>query len=235
MGKLLAGVVAVASLLPAVCRAADVQYGGGALVGAPLGELADNVDVLGGLGGHAVFASRPEKVLGLRFDASIQLYGSRTLHVPLGDVSGRLTEDVTTDNWLASLSVGPQLLAPTGRLRPYLHPFAGVSYFATTTDVRLPRVSGSGRIPFATRLTSTNFDDTVFCYGAGAGVLIALGGGHVALDLGGRYVRNGRVSYLTESDLKDSPRGGVTLAPRRSQGNLLELRIGVAVVAKRGR
>ncbi len=227
MPKGLVAAFAVACLVPAGARAGEVQYGGGAIVGAPLGELADNVEVLGGIGGHTVFAVRPGEALGLRLDGSIQLYGSRTLHVPVGPPGGRQTDDVETDNWVANVAVGPQFVVPSGPVRPYLHPFVGISYFSTTTDVTPPRGG-----PFSFTRTSTNFDDTVFSYGAGAGLLVGFGDGHVALDLGARYVRNGRVSYLTADDLKDDGSGGVVLLPRRTRGDLVEVRLGIAIVSR---
>jgi hypothetical protein len=134
----------------------------------------------------------------------------------------------TTDNWIAQLAVGPQVMARSGRLRPYAHAFGGVSYFATTSQLVFPRpvavlvVPGAPLVPVGQDAfrTTTHHDDVIASYGGGAGVLVGLGQGGTALDLGVRYVGGGTVRYLVEGD----PVGSV---PRRSQGHMVEFRIGV--------
>jgi hypothetical protein len=119
-------------------------------------------------------------------------------------------------------------MARSGRVRPYAHAFGGLSYFATTSELVWPRPSlvlavpgvppvVVGQDPFR---TTTHHDDVIASYGAGGGVLVSLGKGGTALDLGARYVGGGTVRYLVEGD----PLNGVA---RRSQGHLLEFRIGV--------
>ena len=197
------------------------QYGGGALVGMPTGAFGRQVGTGGGIAGHALWSSHGG-VVGLRLDGSFFLYGSETLRVPAPREGPRLTARVTTDNWTAHATVGPQVMAASGPVRPYAHAFAGVGYYGTTTEVRDPSVRVEPFTPVVTRTaTSTNYDAAAFAYGAGAGVLIPLGGRGVALDAGARYVRDGQVSYLTEGDL---------LTPRRSTGSVVEFRLGLTVV-----
>jgi hypothetical protein len=197
-----------------------LRFGGAVSVAAPTGEFADHVDVAGGLSGVALFG-RPRGVLALRADAGWLLYGSQKLRRRVPGTDGRVLEDVaTTDNWIAHAELGPQLMARSGRVRPYAHAFAGVSHFATSSELVRPRRTGAFGDPFR---TTTHESDTVGSYGAGTGVLIGLGGGGTALDLGVRYVANGRARYLADGDPLDGPL-------RRSEGHLVEFRLGIAAL-----
>jgi hypothetical protein len=231
-----AAAVLVALALPAGAeepsRAESVRFrfGGSLALAAPTGEFARHIDVAGGLSG-AVLYGRPHSPLALRADAGWLLYGTRTLRRAIPGTDGRVLEDVaTTDNWIAQVAIGPQLMARSGRVRPYANAFAGASYFATSSELVRPRRSRTlvvpapgtpvvvvGQDPFR---TTTHFDDAIASYGAGTGLLIGLGRGGTALDLGVRYVANGRVRFLAEGDALD----GET---RRSEGHLLEFRVGV--------
>jgi hypothetical protein len=215
--------------------AAETHYGGSAVYGAPTGGFRDHFDVSGGVAGFAV-VSRPGGALGLRIDGTWLLYGSRTVHAPLPGPAPRQSYEVTTDNWLGQVTVGPQLMAPSGRVRPYVTGFAGLGYFSTTSESRGP-LYGRAPSPILVQPVriSTNFDDTTFAYGGAAGFVVELGGGGLALDFGARYVVDGRVSFLTEGDLADDGRGGVQLTPRRASGSFFEIRIGVTSVTRRSR
>jgi hypothetical protein len=209
------------------------RFGGGAALAAPTGAFADHVDVGGGLSGFALYGRR-EGVVALRADAGWLLYGTRTLRRPVGGTDGRVLEDVaSTDNWIAHLTVGPQLMARSGRVRPYANAFGGVSYFATTSELLRPRLdrlvvtSPPGTPLVAARFdpfrTTTHFDDATVAYGAGAGVLIALGSGATALDLGVRYLANGNVRFLVEGDAVDG-----SLEARHARARLIEFRLGLS-------
>lgn len=226
-GRRVSGGAALVALALAVPAAAGedaaasgpgFRFGGALTVAAPTGEFARHVDVAGGLSGFALFG-RPRGVLALRADAGWLLYGTETLRRPVPGTEGRVLEDVaSTDNWIAHASVGPQLMARSGRLRPYAHAFVGVSHFATSSELLRPRRDrGFAGDPFR---TTTHESDTIGSYGAGGGLLIGLGGGGTALDLGVRYVGNGRVRFLVEDDPLDAPL-------RRSEGHLVEFRLGI--------
>ena len=229
--------LASALLAPAAAQAEEApgagpgfRFGGAVTVASPTGEFARHVDVAGGLSGFALFG-RPGGILALRGDAGWLIYGSETLRRPVPGTQGRVLEDVArTDNWIAHAAVGPQVMARSGRVRPYANAFGGLSYFATSSELVRPRRGGTVVVPapFGPGVivtedafrTTTHESDTIGSYGAGAGVLVALGDGGTGLDLGVRYVANGRVGFLTEDDPLDGPL-------RRSQGHLVEFRIGV--------
>jgi opacity protein-like surface antigen len=236
--RLMWGAVAVTVLaMPAV--AADTsrsqptfRFGGAAALATPAGEFAEHVDVGGGLTGFALYG-RPDGLFALRADAGWLLYGTETLRRPVRGTAGRVVEDVaSTDNWIAHVTAGPQLMARSGRVRPYANAFGGLAYFATTSELLRPRLdrlvvtSPPGTPLIAARLdpfrTTTHFDDATATYGGGAGVLIALGSGGTALDLGVRYMANGRVRFLVEGDAVDG-----SLEARRARARLFEFRIGV--------
>jgi len=203
-------------------EAFELSFGGGAVVGQPLGDFADQVGTPYGLGGHMAWG-RPGRAFALRLEATGLIYGSETRRVPVGRQGLRQSVEVETTNGMATLGLGPQLVAPRGSLRPYVSAFAGFSYFSTESSVR---PDGS----FVTTAFSTNYDDTVYAYGGGVGILIPLGSdtsGGLALDLGARFVGGGKVRYLAEGDLRDAPGGGLTFTPRQTKANRIEFHIGL--------
>jgi hypothetical protein len=210
---------------PAKVSAGDafqMSFGGSAMVGQPLGDFADQVGTPYGLGGHIAWA-RPGRAFGLRLEVTGLIYGSETRRVPVGQVGLRQSVEVETTNGMATLGAGPQLVAPRGSIRPYVTAFAGLSYFSTDSTVR----ADAAFIPVA---QSTNYDDTVFAYGAGLGILIPLGAGKSggwALDLGARFVDGGQVRYLAAGDIEDLPGGGVSFTPLQTKANRIEFHIGL--------
>jgi len=194
----------------------DILYGGHILVGVPVGEFDRHVGAGLGLAGHGVLAI-PDAPIGLRVQGSWLVYGSETYSAPL---IGHVWADVTTENWISSLGVGPQLMARSGALRPYVHAVAGFSYFSTTSEVR-------GQDDFYGFARSTDFDDFTFSWGFGGGFQLSLSDS-LSLDVGVRYLDNGRVRYLTEGDIYEDDFGDVFLTPRRSEANLVEVVLGVS-------
>ncbi len=216
-----ASLAAILASVAAPSIAADLRWGGGALVGSPRGDLGRQIGTGGGVYGHLLYGPH-DSAFALRADGSFFLYGTETQRVPFSSTLPRIEREVRTDNWIGDLVVGPQLTLPKGPVRPYLNAFAGVSYFSTTSELVEP-------FPIGPTLSSTNYDDTVFSYGGGAGVLIGLGKGGTFLDAGVRWVHGDRASYLAKGDLKDDGHGGVSFDPRRTTGDRLEFRLGVTV------
>jgi hypothetical protein len=198
----------------------SVHLGGGLLLAQPTGQFANYVDFGIGVGAHALWEPVPDGALGLRLDGSYLVYGSETRRyslVPLVDV------DVTTQNQIAGLQVGPQLSVGRGRVRAYGFGQIGFSYFATTSSVE-----GSGN--FDSFANTTNFDDFTFASSVGGGFRVQLSQGRapVALDLGARYLYNGRARYLREGSI-EVVGDEVTITPIESQTNLIVYQIGVSI------
>lgn len=221
--------VAWAYLLAAGLTAADdappvdrFLWGGAVQVGDPRGAFGEGADTGVGALIHATMRTG-SGTLGWRVEGGWLVYGSESLGVPVPGTQGRVTHDVAfTENSVGHLVTGPVVMAARGAVRPYASAFAGVSYFDTATELR-PFALGPA---FA---RDTHFDDTVFTYGASAGVLVPLGGSGMSLDLGVRYARNNDARYLVEGDLHEETDGSLSFSPRRSDADVLDFRIGLTV------
>jgi hypothetical protein len=180
-------------------------YGGGGVLGAqPIGEFSDYIDAGIGIGGHGILRVDERGLLGLRVDGGFLVYGSETKRVPLSNtIGGRIQVDVNTTNNIFFFGVGPQLMLPTGSVRPYANAGVGFSVFATTSSVE--GVDNASQ-PFA---SDNNQSDVTLAYGGGAGLYIPVYRGRsiVSLDLGARFHSNGRVEYLREGSIRDLPNG----------------------------
>jgi opacity protein-like surface antigen len=214
---------------PATASGEPRFQGGLSLSGAQtLGDFHEYVKNGFGVAGHALYRADRYGAFALRLDGGFLNYGSETLELPLSDRpgGGRVGLDVTTSNNIFWLGVGPQLMVPAGPVRPYANATAGFSYFATTSSVK-------GRSDYEPFANDTNFDDTPFSWGGGAGVLIPVS--HKArslvfIDIGARYHNNGKsVQYLREGGVQDLPNGGILLTPIRSRADMVTWHVGVSV------
>jgi hypothetical protein len=192
----------------------------------PAGQFGQYVDNGVGVGVHGLARLGASGAFALRIDGNFVQYGRETKRVPLSPtVGGRINVDLTTSNNIFWVGVGPELMAPRGPVRPYVNGSVGFSYFATESS--LSGVDDSENV-----LHNTNYDDTVFSYSAGTGVLIPVVHGRrtlVFLDLGARFNNNGRAQYLREGGIEDLPNGGIALHPIDSNANLWTYHIGVTI------
>lgn len=195
-------------------------WGGAVQVGEPRGTFGQAADTGVGALIHGTVRTR-SGVLGWRLETGWLVYGSESFGAPIPGTNGRVTTDVAfTENSVGHAVTGPVLMAARGTVRPYATAFAGVSYFETATELRPFRLGPA----FA---RETHFDDTVFTYGASAGVLVPLGRSGVCLDLGARYARNHDARYLAEGDVLETVDGALTFVPRMSDADVLDFRIGL--------
>lgn len=208
-----------------------VVFGGvQAVYGRPVGEFREYVRHGAGLNATLFWTPRRDGPLAVRADGGFLVYGSERKRVCFsGTVGCRVELDLTTTNSIAYLNAGPQLMVPTGAVRPYVNGAIGFSYFATTSQVEGTRSDE----PFA---STTNFSDLAFTWLGGGGMLIRLAGGRtpVFLDLGARYNANGQVEYLKRGDIQDNPDGTITFTPTRSEANLVTIHLGVSVGIRSG-
>ena len=208
---------------------ARAVLGGGAFVAQPVGEFKNYVNNGFGAGGHLLLRVDPRGVLALRADVGYLVYGHETKRVSLPN-AGRVELDVTTSNNILTYSVGPQLAVPAGPIRPYVNAFMGGAYFFTQSSVG----GSDNSSDFA---STRNFDDNVPSYGYGGGVFVpfAVRNARVGLDLGARFVRNGRTRYLREGGIQDEPTGGFTVSPIESETNLVVYHVGISAELRGGR
>ncbi len=193
-----------------------------------LGDFHQYVKDGVGVAGHALYRVDRQGAFALRLDGGFLNYGNETIRLPLSTQpgGGRVELEVTTSNNIFWLGVGPQLMAPAGRVRPYVNAIAGFSYFATTSSV----AGADNEYSFA---DDTNLDDATLSWGGGAGVLIPVSHKSrslVFIDIGARYHNNGKsVQYLREGGIQDLPGGAIQLNPIRSRADMVTWHVGVSV------
>lgn len=211
-------------------RRTRAYAGAGVLAAVPQGEFADSIDNGWGVSGHLIVPLDAAGALGIRIEGGFVNYGNERFRTPLSSsIGGRIRVNVNTGNNIFFLGLGPQLLAPTGRLRPYVNGTVGFGYFATQSSVEGSRDDE----PFA---STTNFDDWTLQLAGGAGLYVPLrrGPAPISLDLGARYHRNGRVRYLREGSIRDNPDGSISFTPIESEADFLTLQLGVSVALRDG-
>lgn len=218
-------IVLVAGLLalPSALEAQDVQPSGLSLglsfvAAKPVGEmgtLVDNgfgVETTGGIpmaaGGH----------LRMRVDLGVVIYGWEEVYYC--DFTCRVGSEVTTTNSILYASVGPEIVLARGDIEPYLHAGAGLSIFATSSNM-------DDDYGFGPYMETTNYSDTVLRWRYGGGVRVRAGR-RTFIDLGVEKVDNQVANYLTEGDVVDQPDGSVLLYPNRSDADLMSFRVGVS-------
>lgn len=195
----------------------------------PQGEFGDFVEK--GWGGdlHGIYQLDDAGILGLRMDAGFLQYGHERVRVPLSSTTGgRILLDLNTSNNIAFIGVGPQIGLPDGRMKPYVHGFAGVSFLWTESSV-----TGSDSGDAFAR--TTHIDDQTFTWGGGAGLFLPVKtrGTRISVDVGVDYRNSGRASYLTEGDIRDEEDNTISFDPIESDTDLMTFRIGVSIGGRR--
>lgn len=234
LGGLLLPVVAAAqstvfmtdSLGPAT-RAGEPRFQGGLAlsVGQPVHEFRQYVDDGIGASGHGLYRMGGSGAFALRVDGGFVQYGSETKRIPWNDNVGRVSVDLTTRNNIFWAGVGPHLMVPSGPVRPYATGSVGFAVFTTNSSIR----DRDTDIEIA---SDNNQNDATWAMSGGGGFLIPVARNArslVFLDVGARYHRNGRVTYLREGGITDLPGGGVQYDRIRSEGDLWTFQVGVSV------
>jgi hypothetical protein len=189
----------------------------GLMIAQPVGEFSNFVDMHPGIGGAFALGGP----VGLRVGGSLLIYGHQRDFVPIG--GGRVLLDLSTDNLIGTLGVGPQITFGRGPVRPYGYGMIGFSYFATVSSLG----DRCGCDSFA---SSTNYDDVTLAGEAGGGLQFALSRHRpLFLDLSARYLRNGRVRYLPEGGVIEHSDRSVTLQAVESNANLVVFQLGLSV------
>src|SRR5256886_11001747 len=93
--------------------------GGGVMVGIPVGEFRNFVDVAGGLGGVIAVNLDRRGSVGLRLTGSYLQYGHERRPVALAGTGGLLGLDLNTAFYIASLRAGPPFVFREGPVRLY--------------------------------------------------------------------------------------------------------------------
>ena len=182
------------------------NWGGGLMVGVPVGEFHDFVGVHPGVG-TAVTIGGP---VGLRIGGTLLVYGHEQQIVPFPGSGGYFGYGVNTDNIIGTLGLGPQITLGSGPARLYGYGTIGFAYFATVSSLG----DGCGCYD---RGETTHFDDWALAREAGGGLQLRLSRHLPAfLDLSARYLRNGRVEYLREGSVFEDADGRILVRPVES-------------------
>ena len=186
--------------------------------------FADNVRDAWGVNSSLSHHFSAIPAIGLRADVSFLNYGNERQDVPLSSTINRVFVEMNTSNNIVVFSGGPELAVPSGPVRPYVHGFAGYSYFFTQSSVGDDDGGGS----FA---SSTNYDDGGFAAGGGGGLRIPFTTRRtaVSIDGGARFTRNGSRSYLRSGDIIDLADGSFTFTPRETDADYWTYYLGVSV------
>jgi hypothetical protein len=200
----------------------------GAQMAQPIGEFRTQIDRAWGMGGSVRHHFKWFKPLGVRGDLTWLNYGNERKRVPISPTINRVLVDMRTQNNIALISGGPELMVPVGPIRPYVYAFAGYSYFYTESSANDDDYGGT----FA---SSTNFDDGGLATGWGGGLRIPVAFRTVeaALDVGGRLTRNGTRTYLRHGDIIDQPDGSLVFNPRTTVADFWQYHLGVSFSPRR--
>jgi hypothetical protein len=192
----------------------------------PTGGLKDNIGLGYGVNGTYMFRLDRAGALSLRADVAFVDYGHESMRVPLSPtVGGRIQVKVVTSNYIVPLSVGPQLMWPTGHLRPYVTAGLGGQFFYT--DSRIDGSDGNSDV-----LSTTNQSDGTGAWVAGGGLYIPVtnkSGVNASLDLGVQYINGGRARYLRPGSIEDLPNSQIRITPLESETHLTLIRLGVRI------
>jgi hypothetical protein len=206
-------------------RRSPVMGGLSVSYGQPVGDFKDNVKQGFGIDGNVHYKVDRQGIFSLGLEGGFLTYGRETKRVPLSStIGGRILVDLTTSNNIVWAGIGPQLMAPSGPIRPYVNATAGFAYFFTESSVEGTRSD----VEFA---KTTNYDDGTFAWTSGGGFLIPVGGrrSNAARDIGATYHGNGNVKYLRKGGIVDREDGGVDFFVNQTKAPLLSWRVGFRV------
>lgn len=192
--------------------------GATAALAIPVGEFAEHVGAGGGMTGFLTLNLDRAGITALRIDGSALAYGRATELTSLDPYYYAV--GATTTSFIVGVRAGPQVTLGSGPVRLYGFGQAGFSYFATTTSF------GDYGCYCGGYDDVTEQDDFTPAWEAGGGMLVRLGGygSRVLLDLGARYLHNGRAQYLPARMVGDG-----SALPLETQANLVALHLGVTV------
>jgi hypothetical protein len=191
----------------------------------PQGTFGQNVGLGYGVDGAYLLRLDDAGIWSLRVSAGVISYGDESRRTALSEsIGGRVLVDVKTNNYIAPMSIGPQVTWPSGSFRPYVN--AGLGGQAFFTESRLEGTSD--HTAFA---STTNHSSFAASWIVGGGVYVPLYAGKtkVQLDLGVQYLNGGRTHYLAPGSIVDLPGAQISVTPLESATHLVVLRFGARV------
>lgn len=200
------------------------------MYGKPLGEFGQNVKQGFGLDGAATFGLDQRGIFGLRGEVGYMQYSTKTEPFFVSSGFGGYELESETKSGVLTFGVGPQLMAPSGAIRPYVAATVGFARFATSTSINVPaEYSNTGeKETLDSRTISSDFILSFAGTGGIAFEMPAFGRG-VLVDLGARYHRNGQAEYVSPEGVQYNGTGNPTVTPTESEANFVVYRIGVVI------
>ena len=193
--------------------------------GRPQGAFGRNVGLGYGVDGAYLFRLDEAGIWSIRANVGIVSYGNESKRTPLSEsVGGRVLVDVETTNYIAPMSIGPQLTWPSGRFRPYVNAGIGGQAFFTESHVE----GTSDRIPFASTTNHSSFAAS-WVAGGGAYMPVYDGKTKVQLDLGVQYLGGAKTRYLAPGSITDLPGAQIRITPLESTTHLMIVRFGARI------
>jgi hypothetical protein len=164
------------ALLFSSAAEAGFGVGGNLLLSLPQEDFANVSETGGGLGLNFLFSPPMTPVLAVRVDVALVAYGSETYE---DEVAG-IPVDVKYQNQSAQVTAGPQFQMPTGPIRFYAAPMAGVYNYNTTVSIE------------GTDISETESSTTKFGWNFSGGMLVRVYQSPIKkfnldIDLGGKY------------------------------------------------
>jgi hypothetical protein len=201
------------------------EIGGALLLARAAGEFGRYVDGGVGFGLSGVRYFGEARRLGIRVDLTLVSYGreSTSSEVVLGGVA--VDVDLTTENAIATLAVGPQYVFGRGRVQPWVSATIGSAQFVTTTSAW----AGGQALPIA---STDVLEHHTLALSAGGGARVGLWPNRrrpISLEVDARYHRHGAVEYLRQGGVRELPDGSITLDPITSDADLWTVRLGVVM------
>ena len=191
----------------------------------PQGAFGRNIGLGYGLDGAYLLRLDDAGVWSLRLSTGIIRYGAESRRTALSEqVGGRVLVDVKTGNYIVPMSIGPQLMWPSGSVRPYVN--AGVGGQAFFTESHLEGTAD--RAGFA---STTNHSSFAPAWSVGGGVYLPIyyGKTNVQLDLGLQYLNGGSTRYLAPGSITDLPGAQIAITPLESATHLVVVRFGARI------
>jgi hypothetical protein len=220
-------VAAFVLLIPSLVLG-GVDAGGHFTIALPKGEFEEKVENNGfGFTGQVLF-SMPAAPLAFGVSFGGLIYGSETREEPFSTTIPDVTVDVETNNYILTGHAVLRLQLPSGPFRPYVDGVIGFHYLFTRTSIKSEMEDVA---------SDTNFDDGVFSYGGGGGIMFEVYAGgagasakplNVYVDVGARYLKGGKAQYLQEGSIRRED-GRVLYDVEESETDLLAIYIGATV------
>jgi hypothetical protein len=199
-------------------------------LGFPQGGFKNNIDRTA-IGGSGEFLYRlPYSPFFVGASFSFMNYGCDTREEFFSPDIPEVLVDVTTTNNIFNACFLFRYQPVYGPVQPYVEGLLGLNHLYTETSIYDREYDEDDEIA-----STVHIRDTVFSYGAGAGVMIHLAsfshrgrgvGPGLYLDLGLRYLKGGRAEYMGEGDLEHGHNSlGYTV--RESTTDLVKANIGL--------